>query len=275
MTRSRRQTSPITFLFFLLLVLFPFVPNAEAMHQGIGCATCHNLFRNGTGTVYLSTGELGEVCLSCHDATQDVSGLNPPYVVNGTVEAAGGSFTPTLFSDNAGHNVLSPDTIHGNIPPGGYAMDQKSCLNCHDPHDNGNFRNLKTEINGIPTPVQAVGDPAYQTNIYISGMNEFCAACHEHFHGDANTRGKSSWVRHPTGITIYGAPHADFAGWSSRRPQRTLVEDPTGNPNDLYSARVFCLSCHFAHAGPFDNAVRWDNGRSNKGCLECHSLDDD
>ncbi len=48
--------------------------------------------------------------------------------------------------------------------------------------------------------------------------------------------------------------------------------------------KVFCLSCHFAHGGPYCDALRWDyitnvvqgdqTGNaipSNLGCQQCHS----
>jgi len=265
-----------------LFIFFSFQDDAYAFHEGIACSRCHKLFpKEGKENKHTSapasdTGLAGsELCLSCHDSNQDSSNLNPPYVLNENTVLAGGSFTPTLFLDQVGHNILSRDIALGWNPPGGRSMDEFGCLSCHDPHNNGNYRNLKTEINGRPTLVQAMGDPNCRDNIYLSGMDDFCASCHEQFHGGASTRGQKSWVRHPTGMTMYGAQNADFAGWSQRKPGLTLVENPTGNPNDRYSAKVFCLSCHYAHAGPYDNAVRWDNARSNKGCLECHSLDDD
>jgi predicted CXXCH cytochrome family protein len=40
---------------------------------------------------------------------------------------------------------------------------------------------------------------------------------------------------------------------------------------------VMCLSCHFAHAGPFNSGLRWDynaviTGEKGKGaCFLCHT----
>lgn len=211
------------------------------------------------------------ICLSCHDANQDISGLRPPYVLNAKMELAGGSFTPTLSDDATGHNVLSTDAILGTAPPGGVPMGEFGCLSCHDPHDNGNYRNLKKEINGYSTLVEARSDPNYQENLYISGMNQFCGACHENFYGQGNLRGVEGWVRHPVGITISGAKHVDFDQWLRTKNRITRVENPSGNPNDLRGAQVFCLSCHRAHASPFAAAMRWDYRQSTTGCLECHS----
>jgi predicted CXXCH cytochrome family protein len=193
-------------------------------------------------------------------------------VVYGRTELAGGSFTSILYSDKTGHNVQSEDTILGTTPPGGYARAELNCLSCHDPHNNGNYRNLKTEINGRPTPVRAIGDPAYRENVYISGMNEFCGACHEKFTAHLGSGGNRGWVRHPVGITLAGARHADYRCWSMLEDRITRVETPSGDPGNTVDARVFCLTCHRAHASPFKDALRWDYSRNSDGCLECHSF---
>jgi predicted CXXCH cytochrome family protein len=273
--RHRAFSSCCTLLGLLVLFVMPFSsPKAWGiMHESVPCSSCHAQVAGQVAGG--SSNDQGlpnsTVCLSCHDAIQDASGLNPPYVVNGQVELAGGSFTPTLYSDRLGHNIQSVDKTLGLSPPGGVSMSELSCLSCHDPHDNGNYRSLKTEINGYRTQVQASGDPNYQENIYISGMSQFCGACHQKFYGGRNLRGARGWLMHPVGITISGARHSDFRGWSSKNNKVTLVENPSGNPNNLRGAQVFCLSCHRAHASPFDSAMRWDYRRSTQGCLECHS----
>jgi hypothetical protein len=211
------------------------------------------------------------LCLTCHDALQDVSRVTP-HVLNGHEELAGGSFTAALDSDNVGHNIQSIDLTLDLTPPGGVPMSEFSCLSCHDPHDNGNFRNLKREINGYPTLVRAIGDPTYKRNVYVSGMSQFCAACHEQFYGTNNTGGGVAWTRHPVEIPIAGAVHADFQAWSTRETKVTRVENPSGDPNDLHGAQVFCLSCHRAHASSFKDALLWDYDKTSEGCQECHNM---
>lgn len=261
----------------VLMVLFVMPQSSPKawgiMHESVPCSSCHAQVAEQVAGGSSNDQALpnSTVCLSCHDAIQDASGLNPPYVLNGQMELAGGSFTPTLYLDRSGHNIQSVDMTLGFTPPGGGSMNDFSCLSCHDPHGNGNFRNLKTEINGYRTQVQAIGDPTYQKNLYISGMSEFCGACHQQFYGQGNLRGVEGWVRHPVGIAISGARHADFRAWSRKNDKVTLVENPSGNPNNLRGAQVFCLSCHRAHASPFDSAMRWDYRRSTQGCLECHN----
>lgn len=249
---------------------------AWGMHADLQCAACHRLTEgeNGTPAVVTNDPALSDsmLCRECHDAAFDVSGLNPPHVFNGRRDLASGSFTPTTFSDEVGHNIQSIDGSNGLTPPGGAPLSEFGCLSCHDAHDNGNYRNLKKQVNGRSTIVEADGDPQYQNNVYISGMNDFCGACHERFNRTAGSRGSRGWRQHPVGITIAGAQHADFSHWSGLADRITLAELPSGNPSDLHGAQLFCLSCHRAHASSYKNALRWDYSQNSRGCLECHSF---
>jgi hypothetical protein len=254
-----------------MLFLVCCVP-AWAGHATLQCTSCHDPVAE-PASLFSSEGrgyDRSLFCLSCHDARMDTSGLNPPHVIDGLVELAGGSFTSIRLSDKTGHNIQSVDTTLGNTPPGGVRQEELSCLSCHDPHDNGNFRNLKKEINGRPTPVRALADPAYQDNVYISGMSQFCGACHSQFYGDRNIRNLQGYIRHPVEIPIAGAPNADLIHWSGLQRRVTRVEIPTGDPNHVETARVFCLSCHRAHATLYADALRWDYAGGSDGCLECH-----
>jgi predicted CXXCH cytochrome family protein len=261
-------------LFLGMLFVALSFPSAWAMHEQVRCQNCHELNSQAKDGV---SSELRiskyEICLSCHDAEQDISGLSPPYVMNGRANLAGGSFTATLESDDAGHNMLTVDTTLGLTPPGGLSATEFNCLSCHDPHTNGNYRNLKKEINGQVTRIRAEGGLHFDKNLYISGINNFCSACHEKFADGPATGSGGAWRRHPVGISIYGSRHADYNRWARLAEKITLAEFPSGNPNDPSGAQVFCLSCHFAHAGPYRNALRWDYAKTTQGCLECHSFE--
>ena len=256
-----------------VLLVTLFLSYAWALHEQVQCQTCHVLSAEAKDGVSKDLRvPRSAICLSCHDAEQDITTLHPPYVINGQKKLAGGSFTATLDSDDAGHNIVFMDATLGLTPPGGESRDEFNCLSCHDPHTNGNYRNLKTEINGRPTPVNGLGDPDFQKNLYISGINNFCGACHQTFVDGQAIGSGGAWRRHPVGISIYGSRHADFNHWAGQPDKITLNEFPSGNPNDQQGAQVFCLSCHVAHAGPYRNALRWDYGKNTQGCLECHSF---
>lgn len=262
----------ISVFVFLLLPVWPI--GAWGHHEKIPCTACHDKTAEALkGYVHdRAAFPVSDRCLACHDGSMDVSGLNPPHVINGNKELAGGSFTPTTISAKVGHNILSVDPVLGLTPPGGASLDNFGCLSCHDAHENGNFRNLKKTTNGHSTPVEGDSGPDFQKNVYISGMNNFCGACHSGFNGGRSARGVRGWRSHPVGISISGAGHADFEKWSRLTDRVTQAEYPSGNPDDIYSARVFCLSCHRAHASPNNNALRWDYSRNAKGCLECHAF---
>jgi len=274
MIRTHDSIRPIAWLWVAILALLLSAVSAWGKHNEVLCTACHNE-RSDDSKPY-SADDLVRtqnlLCLACHDATLDVSGLNPPHVLHGREDLAGGSFTPTLLSDNLGHNIQTVDMALGLTPPGGAALDEFGCLSCHDAHDNGSYRNLKKEINGYSTAVEADGDPDFQQNVYISGMNDFCCACHEKFNRTGNGGGRRGWTRHPVGISIAAAAHADFENWSRLTTRVTQAELPSGNANDIYGAQVFCLSCHRAHASPFKDAMRWDYSDNAQGCLECHTF---
>jgi predicted CXXCH cytochrome family protein len=274
MARIKPSSRSIIFSILCIASTFIFFSTAWGKHNEVLCTACH--IKSADAAVPYTAEDLVQpkdlLCRTCHDANLDVSGLNPPHVVNGQKDLAGGSFTPTLFSDGAGHNIQHRDRTLGITPPGGGPLETFDCLSCHDAHDNGNFRNLKKEVNGYTTLVKADGDPYFQQNVYVSGINDFCGACHEDFNSVRNSRGANGWTRHPVGITLSGAEHADLDHWSRLLDKVTQAEYPSGNSDDIYGAQVFCLSCHRAHASPYDNAMRWNHRQKPYGCLECHTF---
>ncbi len=130
-------------------------------------------------------------------------------------------------------------------------------------------------------------------NVYRGGFSSFCSVCHGNFHGGTetsstsgwssstgNTTGGNHWLRHPTNVPLDGGHGYDAAGY-----QVTVSNTQGTNPNPAgydykYPLRrdggtwtvtsastagqvtntdkVMCLTCHMAHAGPYANALRWD-----------------
>ena len=272
--RSRRWIGTIGWLFVVLACGSMLAADARGVHEKVQCGDCLDQLAGQIpqGLTAYPEMSVSTLCLACHDAFRDTSATSPPYVVNGPTDLAGGSFTATVRTDGNGHNVQMEDARLGLTPPGGSPRTEMGCLSCHDPHNNGNFRNLKTEINGIPTPVRAIADQDYRHNVYISGMSRFCGACHAKFYGEYNTRGADGWVRHPVGIAVATARNADFQSWSRTANKVTQAEFPSGDPSNPVGARLFCLTCHRAHASPHSDAMRWDYAGGTAGCLECHTF---
>ena len=145
-------------------------------------------------------------------------------------------------------------------------------------------------------------------NVYdaigVEGMSGFCAQCHTFWHearalenGQDNTIGED-WKRHPVDYVINSA---DVSGegtitinWSNYNSipdgfKLAAANVGTDLTQEFYYAdadnedKVFCLSCHFAHGGPYYDNLRWSytsivgpgtqEGNpipSNKGCQICH-----
>jgi hypothetical protein len=141
------------------------------------------------------------------------------------------------------------------------------------------------------------------------GMSGWCAQCHDNWHEDqvATNSASSDWRRHPVhnqivdtnsasgvGVVIINWTHYKGDGVSTAQALNSA--DGTKLPASQGSAdegqyyaddtddMVFCLSCHFAHGGPYYDALRWNytssvdstgqGGRriaSNVGCQQCHN----
>jgi len=119
----------------------------------------------------------------------------------------------------------------------------------------------------------------------------FCMTCHGSFHSAGVTNGTGgAFLRHPSDYVI---PNRDeYAAYTIfdisapvARPHQDFVDGMTPSANvtpgkDL----VMCLSCHVAHAGPYDYMLRFDysgmtaggyadvaTATAEGGCLACHT----
>ncbi len=136
------------------------------------------------------------------------------------------------------------------------------------------------------------------------GISNWCATCHDSWHeeiitGNANPNG-TDWNRHPVDNLLNdgsltsggGVRIVDTASYSiSLTQNRALPVAYTGGQGVFYMKpaeenvnKVFCLSCHFAHGGPYYDNLRWDylsavdtgsqtaNSISSiTGCQLCHN----
>lgn len=130
-------------------------------------------------------------------------------------------------------------------------------------------------------------------NEYSPDINMLCEGCHGYIHRNFGAMKQSPWLRHPV-----DSPLLKSGGYLRYNPG---VEPPKemSNGERVYSldaplARssfdeglgdmvrpgndiVICLSCHFAHAGPYDSGLRWDYdavvaGEAGRGaCFICHT----
>ncbi len=237
-----------------------------------------------------------------------------PAVVNATGQPAAGDFgdLDTASGDAAstanggrGHNLGAGGL---SLTPAGSAngpVSDFSCTSCHDAHGTdadtatlSAYRNLR----GVPTGsgsgssviIRASSTSALSGDVYplsgniygaqgtgLSNFSAWCASCHDNFYGDSNTGTASPFQRHPTSnaSSTYNVTTAYLAVASgSRYPAEDTLGSSTANTgpygNDAGDS-VFCLTCHYAHAGPNSDALRWSyeqqaQASPGSACQQCH-----
>lgn len=161
------------------------------------------------------------------------------------------------------------------------------------------FRYLKQTdrikgVLGIEDPLWEQIKSSKKHNEYSVTITQICMNCHGSYHGIEKTGKESPWLRHPTDISLpktgefalYNPdvpPPPDRPGiriYSTDAPvaRRSLLDqDRLGETVTPGSDTVTCISCHYAHAGPFESSLRWNYnelyaGEGGKGgCMICHT----
>ena len=229
---------------------------------------------------------------------------------NFTNTSTGGGAGRGHSLDSAGFLV---DTV-ATAPGGTFPRAGFHCTSCHDAHGDATaafpYRNLRRTVNSVVLTATEVGSVnaseavlvtagatadqnrainATNHNVYRGEMGRFCGACHSNpdnagtgFHGitraDTDVGDGVDWRRHPTGTALtatyatnYGAnsdfvyPFVTSAAGATPAAEWAIVAAET---------RVFCLSCHQAHATGFNDSTRWNTTiaqLSTAGCGKCHA----
>ena len=195
-------------------------------------------------------------------------------------------------------NNLAQDATLSQAPGGDFLSQYLTCTSCHDPHGNLNFRILYDSNTGpvynggrydfdSDAPLAygnsrrtIVGGSGEETNlahtVYKNGMSNWCANCHDQFHSLNSTNSI-----HPTGVgmgsTVAASYNAyissdDLVGGNQATSYMGLVPfeavnvdftDPNFDSQNYTEGpgstdQIMCLSCHRAHASPFEDMTRWD-----------------
>lgn len=161
------------------------------------------------------------------------------------------------------------------------------------------YKNVRKDLNPLEGADLFLDESDTNKNVYRGGFSSFCSACHGDFHGgngetrttdNAKTRVGGTWVKHPTnvkmneagskyGITTYTKQVSNAQltspnplGYDWRYPLVQPEADFTVKANiasmtdpltALGDDRIMCLTCHKAHATPYENMTRWDaNGHA-------------
>lgn len=120
------------------------------------------------------------------------------------------------------------------------------------------------------------------------GISDFCSGCHQTFHSwqtkNYPNGGKDGapWLRHPVSTALPST--GEYTTYTTYNPDipvarpYTLIEG-LGGPSATVTPgqdQVMCLSCHYAHGGPYPDALRWDYTQNvarsgfTGGCCLCH-----
>lgn len=302
-------------VFFIVLVIMLAAMNETIFsgnyHSGSGliCSDCHTMHNQADGTVYnggipqnnmLKVPSANDLCVSCHDGDTGAGNIAPDvFTTAGAGQATNrgaGAFRAALGVETSlGHDIgfTTSRQAPGSNPAwwttGGVGM---TCANCHDPHGNAYYRNLKPQRGGaaavyVDDVTEGVLTPTATqynvTNVTYTGdkMSQWCAGCHTDFYlspygatftNDANMGGQDTgdtvagttnqWHRHPASHVTFTEANtnghfitvAAWQGLSSRLPYiDSTANGPTGD--DM----IFCGTCHKAHGSDKDRSTAGGN----------------
>jgi hypothetical protein len=130
---------------------------------------------------------------------------------------------------------------------------------------------------------------------YRSNISRWCVDCHNGLASDPPSNQPAHFLRHPwdASLDIPGY-HAQPAHWTGGGGEgfgiatgdalegipRLKFQTPTATDyltaiQPAPSSQVVCVTCHFAHGGPYESALTWPYQTSNaadlySGCQQCH-----
>lgn len=256
------------------------------------CLSCHN----GTAA-------------APYDATPDVFNVGAePELSAGDFNYVAG--VAVANGHDCGGASIGTDATYLNSPGGNFLSANLACTSCHDPHGTGGatsfaYRNLYKTVNAVDVSAAILSDNLDEAtllagnlnvapgnanhNVYQGSFGAWCAACHSNpdnagtgFHGannaDIDVGNGVNWIRHPTDTVLTAAYVANYNAVSQYDYRYPVIENGGGwtvatQANVTVNDRVFCLSCHKAHASQFANALRWDMAVASgvqTNCSRCH-----
>lgn len=286
---------------------------ASTQDNGVALGRGHSLGRQAVSPPGAAAGTIADfTCISCHDphgtdnaASTDINKFRNLRMIPTDSQNAAVELTDADHLSWAG-GITGLFSASGNYIP----------VNQGTGNADGTATTLAIwpVFRGVLTGTPATDQP--NSNAYgggtTGGISLWCATCHDDWHEfktPGNIAGgqgaKGDWRRHPVdNILDEGATNGqsgdgydifDPTNYSAATAGQVLpVASSQVTANKVFyttagnatTDKVMCLSCHFAHGGPYNDNLRWDytvipiagagqqtgNGiPSNRGCQLCHN----
>ncbi len=228
------------------------------------CAACHRT-HSAAGPALLISADETALCLTCHNGTGSAynAALGEITIGGKTAPSAAGPLQLTSEGGSAtsAHMLGTPF----DIPGGPRATVPLTCDDCHDPHGNGNYRLLRSQMtwNDLMASTNFTATVAHRGTLqekvtYKGGSNQLCTACHIDY--GQHTGGQySGGTRHVVNVTV----------------------DDKHFPADLplENGKLVCLTCHYAHGTSVTNTTAGGGAQLSTAlkrrgdwgvCSQCH-----
>lgn len=261
------------------------------------CAGCHRA-HTAVGPKLLVQATTYDLCISCHGSAGAGANTNvedgfyletrDDTAANGNVgdanTATNGPLLGGGFVNYKGVAVTSSHSVTGTTTAAwGNGVNRGitaalseglSCAGCHDPHGSGNYRIIKSTVNGQTVSVAQVDEGAakdYDDEDWGAGTSSFCAACHSEYHVTTAGSGSdpamvgSGGFAHRVDVTWNDNSGATYVGVGTTNPETGWLDPVGGGTHYLPLAEsgtndmLVCMTCHLPH-GTSAQAVGFASG---------------